>query len=390
MNDRPESPPAAAAPSAPPSAPPAAVASSVVTVEVATKPRRRFLRFLLLVLVPLAAAGAGIAIYLHGGRYITTDNAYVNAQKVLVTPEISGTVSSIAVAEGQHLKQGDILFTIDPKPYELALAQAKGALFGAQTDYNGLKVQYAGLDPQIALARETVDLKRTDLDRKTALAANKVVAATDVDSAKADLQTARSALEVLQQTQRDIASQLGGSPDMPVDVYPPYARAKVAVDQAQWNLDQTVLKAPMDGIATQVDNIQLGRYLSAGTTVFAIVSGKDIWLDANPKETDITYLAPGQQVDVTVDTFSGRTFTGHVESISPGTGAQFSIIPPQNAAGNWVKVVQRVPVRIAFDPGQNTSMLRAGMSANVSIDTHRTRSLAGLLGMVANAETPGQ
>ncbi len=401
MNDRPEA-PAAAAQAAPPTPAPAPApvaaapaaapppAATITTATVTAKPRRRLLRFALLVLLPLVAIGAGAEIYLHGGRYITTDNAYVNAQKVLVTPEVSGTVSAVTVTEGQHLKQGDTLFTIDRKPFELALAQAQAALAAAQSNYNGLKVKWTGLAPQIDLAQQTIALKQAELDRKTKLAANKVVAQTDVDQARADLQSAKTALEVLEQSRRDMASQLGGSPDTPLEAYPPYAQAKVAVDQAQWNLDQTVLKSPIDGVATQVSNIQLGRYLPAGTAVFAIVSDKDIWLDANPKETDITYLVPGQAVDVTVDTYSGQTFTGHVASISPGTGAQFSIIPPQNAAGNWVKVVQRVPVRIEFDPGQNTAKLRAGMSASVAIDTHRTRSLAGLLGMVANAQTPEQ
>ena len=370
---------------------PAAAPAAVIKAEtVKAKPQRRLLRFALLLVIPFIAAGVGVEIYLRGGRYIATDNAYVNAQKVLVTPEISGTISAITVTEGQHLKQGDTLFTIDRKPYEMALAQAQTTLARAANDYNGLKEKWSGLDPQIALAKDTVDLRQTDLDRRAALLASKVVAASDVDAIRANVQTAKSALEVLQQSQRDIASQLGGSSATPLDSYPPYAQAKVAVDQAQWSLDQTVLKAPIDGVATQVTNIQLGRFLAAGTTVFAIVSGTDIWLDANPKETDITYLIQGQSADVTVDTFAGRTFTGHVVSISPGTGALFSIIPPQNAAGNWVKVVQRVPLRIEFDSGQDLSKLRAGMSASVSIDTHRSRSLAGLLNMEANAQTPGQ
>jgi membrane fusion protein (multidrug efflux system) len=145
--------------------------------------------------------------------------------------------------------------------------------------------------------------------------------------------------------------------------------------------------APLDGIATQVSNIQMGRYLAAGTTVFAIVSGQDVWVDANPKETDITWLTQGQSVNITADAFPDTVLKGHVASISPGTGSQFSLIPAQNAAGNWVKVVQRIPVRIDFEHGQDMSRLRAGMSVNVDIDTHRQRSLAGLLGMEAAAQT---
>ena len=354
------------------------------------KPRRRWLRRLLLGAVPVIAVVAGSVIYLQGGRYISTDNAYVGAQKVLVTPEISGTVASITVTEGQHLKAGDVLFAFDRKPYELALEQANAALANAANSFAGLKTQLAGFSGQIALAQETVALRQAELDRKAALLASRVAAASDVDADRVNLQAAKSALAVLEQNQRDVLSQLGGNADASIESFAPWQSAKAAVDQAQWNLDQTVVHAPLDGIATQVSNIQLGRYLMAGTTVFAIVSDRDIWVDANPKETDITYLAEGQDVTVTVDAFSNEPLKGHVASISPGTGSQFSLIPAQNAAGNWVKVVQRVPVRVAFDAGQDTSNLRAGMSATVAIDTHRVRTLAGLFGLEAAAHTMDQ
>jgi membrane fusion protein (multidrug efflux system) len=199
------------------------------------------------------------------------------------------------------------------------------------------------------------------------------------------VQTAKATLEALQQSQRAVLNQLGGNAEAAIDSYAPYLAAKAAVAKAQWNLDQTVVKAPMDGIATQVANIQMGRYLAAGTAVFAIVSGTDVWIDANPKETDITYLAAGLPVSITIDAFPDHPLKGQVASISPGTGAVFSIIPAQNAAGNWVKVVQRVPVRVTLENGQDLSFLRTGMSANVSIDTGRVRSLGSLLGIEAIA-----
>jgi membrane fusion protein (multidrug efflux system) len=346
---------------------------------IAPRPRRRWLRRFLLLVVPVIAVAAGLFIYLNGGRYISTDNAYVAAQKVLVTPQISGTVNEIKVAEGQKLKAGDVLFTIDPRPYEIALAEAKAAQTRAETDFAALKVQYQGFAPQIELAQQTVNLRQSEVDRKSQLLASKVVAKADIEENQVDLEQARSALSSLQQAQRNALSQLGGNADAALETYGPWLSAKAAVDRAQWNLEQTVLKAPLDGIATQVTNIQLGRYIAAGAPVFAIVSDQDVWVDANPKETDITWLKPDQQVTITVDAFPGQPFAGRVSSISPGTGAQFSLIPAQNAAGNWVKVVQRVPVRITLDPGQDLSMLRAGMSVNVDIDTHRQRTLAGLL-----------
>ena len=361
--------------------------SDVKTIEVPKRSRRRWLRSLLLIVVPVIAIGGGVEVYLSGGRYISTDNAYVGAQKVLVTPQISGTVAAISVTEGQRLKAGDIVFTIDPKPYELALAEAKAAEQRAATDFGALQSRYQSFASQIALARDTVDLRQAVLDRKSALLDSKVIAKSDIDEERINLQAARSALEALLQGQQEALSQLGGNPAATLDTYAPWQAAKAALERAQWNLDQTVLKAPLDGIATQVSNIQMGRYLTAGSASFAIVSDSAVWVDANPKETDITWLQPNQQVTVTVDAYSGSPLKAHVASISPGTGSQFSLIPAQNAAGNWVKVVQRVPVRIEFDAGQDLSRLRAGMSANVDIDTHRQRSLAGLLSLEAAAET---
>ncbi|MEI8179377.1 HlyD family secretion protein [Aestuariivirga sp.] len=346
---------------------------------IAARPRRRWLRRFLLLVVPAIAIAAGLGVYLNGGRYISTDNAYVSAQKVLVTPQISGTVNDIKVAEGQKLKAGDVLFTIDPKPYEIALAEAKAAQTRAQTDFAALKTQYEGFAPQIELAQNTVNLRQEEVDRKSKLLASKVVARADIEENQVNLEQARAILSSLQQGQRSALSQLGGNPAAALETNGAWLAAKAAVDRAQWNLDQTVLKAPLDGTATQVTNIQLGRYLAAGAPVFAILSDQDVWVDANPKETDITWLKPDQQVTITVDAFPGQPFKGRVSSISPGTGAQFSLIPAQNAAGNWVKVVQRVPVRITLDAGQDLTKLRAGMSVNVDIDTHRKRTLAGLL-----------
>ena len=321
-----------------------------------------------------------------GSTSLFTFNAYVAAQKVLVTPQISGTVDEIKVAEGQKLKAGDVLFTIDPRPYEIALAEARAALTRAETDFGALKSQYEGFAPQIEVAQHTVELRQSEVARKSKLLASKVVAKADIEQDQVNLELSRANLAALEQSQRNALSQLGGDPEARLDSFGPWLAAKAALDRAQWNLDQTVLKAPLNGIATQVSNIQLGRFLAAGAPVFAIVSDDEVWVEANPKETDITWLEPEQEVTVTVDAFPDAPFKGHVASISPGTGAQFSLIPAQNASGNWVKVVQRVPVRVALDPGQDLSRLRAGMSVNVDIDTHRQRTLAGLLHWEAVAQ----
>jgi membrane fusion protein, multidrug efflux system len=337
-------------------------------------------RLILLVLVPALALVAALVFYLTGGRTISTDNAYVGAQKVLITPDISGKVSHVRVREGQRVVAGDDLFEIDPVPFRLAQQGAESKLESIRTQFANLKTNYQSLSRLVTFGQEGVDLKQRDVDRKTALAASRAGSQIDLDTAKSALLTAELELQLGQQQLSSTLNQLLGNPDLPIESFPPYQQAKAVLDQAQRDLDHTVVKAPIAGIATQVDNIQLGRYVMAGTPVFSVIDDGAPWVDANPKETDITWLRPGQKVDVEVDSFPGHTFHGTVASVSPGTGAQFAILPPQNANGNWVKVVQRVPVRIVFDAGQDLALLRAGMSVTVDIDTGRRRSLAALFG----------
>jgi membrane fusion protein (multidrug efflux system) len=199
---------------------------------------------------------------------------------------------------------------------------------------------------------------------------------------------AKTALDTLIQQRDALLNQLLGDRNLPIEKFPPFMQAAAAVDQAERDLRHTVVRAPMAGTATQVPSIQLGRYVTAGTPVFALMDDDRPWVDANPKETDVTYLRVGQPVTISVDAFPNTTFKGRVAAVSPGTGAQFAILPPQNASGNWVKVVQRLPVRVEFAPGQDTSLLRAGMSVSVDIDTGRQRTLAGLFGFDATATTP--
>ncbi len=340
---------------------------------------RKRLRMILLVVVPVIAALAGLGFYLSGGRYITTDNAYVGAQKVLITPDISGKIAAVTVTEGRHVAAGDELFTIDPAPFRLAVTQAQSKLDMVRSDFATLKTNLDSYQQLVALAENTVDLKQRDVDRKTALVASHAGSQVDLDNAKATLVAAQNQLAQLKQQAENTLNQLLGDPNLAIEQYPPYIQAQAALEQAQRDLAHTVLRAPISGTATQVDNIQLGRYVTAGTPVFSIIDDTAPWVDANPKETDITYLRPGQKVLMNVDAFPAHAFHGTVTAVSPGTGAQFAILPPQNASGNWVKVVQRVPVRITFEPDQDTENLRSGMSVNVEIDTGRTRSLGKLI-----------
>jgi membrane fusion protein (multidrug efflux system) len=344
------------------------------------------LRLTLLVLVPALVALVTLAYYLLTGRYVSTDNAYVGAQKVLVTPEVSGKVVRIAVAEGQQLRPGDELFAIDAEPYRLNTQEAEARLLRVRSDFAALKAGLASLARQIEFSRQNLAAARGDFDRKTRLLGDRISSQSDLDKARVALMAAEAQLEQLEQQERAMLIQLLDDPKLAIESYPQFVEATVALERARRDLANTVLRAPIAGVATQVSSIQMGRYLTAGMAVFSIISSSNVWIDANPKETDLTYVRPGQAVAITVDAFPDRRWEGTVGAISPGTGAQFAILPPQNAAGNWIKVVQRVPMRVEFAPGQDLLQLRAGMSTTVEIDTGRRGRLASLLGVSAAAQ----
>ncbi len=370
LRDRAPEPTAPVRPAAPP-APPATIAP-------ARKTRNGLRRFVLLVVIPLAAVAGGFMWWLGGGRYVSTDNAYIGADKALITPYVTGPIVAVHVKEGQHVKVGAPLFDIDPAPYETAVALAKGRVEAAKVEFANLRESYLSNSDQIKMGADSVRLRQADFDRKKTLATSHAGTIVDQDTSAAALVQAKQILEFVKSQLETAKVKLGGGPDVSIDTFPAYMEAKAGLDDAERNLGYAHVKAPIEGVATQVANIELGRVAPAGQAVFAVVADKGLWVDANPKESDLTYVRQGLPATVTVDTFPGRTWKGRVCSIAPGTGAQFAILPPQNASGNWVKVVQRVPLRFCFDEDQDMTGLRAGMSTLISIDTGRTRSLAGL------------
>ena len=334
---------------------------------------------MLLVLLPAVVVAGGFYWWLGSGRYVATDNAYVGADKVLITPQVSGAVLHIDVVEGQHVEVGDKLFEIDPAPYRIALALAKGRLEAAKVAYQNLRISYKSNEDQIKMGADAVKVRQSDYDRKSALLSQRAGTAVDADTSAAALIQAKQILAFVEQQQSSALVKLGGALDAPLENFPDYIQAKAQVEDAERNLNNASIVAPMAGVATQVTQVQLGRVAMMGTPIFAIIADRGLWVDANPKESDLTYVHTGLPATITVDTFPARSWRGKVGAIAPGTGAQFAILPPQNASGNWVKVVQRVPLRIEFDADQDMSALRAGMSAYISIDTGRVRTLKSVL-----------
>jgi membrane fusion protein (multidrug efflux system) len=256
----------------------------------------------------------------------------------------------------------------------------------AKTSHDNLVANVKLYGQTIDLVNAGIALKQRDVDRKSSLVKSAAGSQLDLDNSATALVTSQAQLQLIRQQNSTALNQLLGNPELPLEQFPAYMQAKAVLDDAQRNLDLTTVRAPMNGIATQVDQIQLGRFVMAGTPVFSVIDTSKPWVDANPKESDFTYVTVGQPVSIDVDAFPDHVFKGTIGSLSPGTGAQFAILPPQNATGNFVKVVQRVPVRIYFDSNDKyVQKLKAGMSAYTTIDTGHRRSLPALLGFAPAA-----
>lgn len=335
------------------------------------------LRAALLTAGPLAVALAVGGLYLAGGRVVGTDNAYVKADKVALAPEVKGRIVSVDVAENQPVQAGAALFRLDDAPYRIALAKAEADLAEARHTVASLKGSYRQKIEEIALARANAALAAKEFERKSALIRTSAVSASSLDTARTELDVARQRIRVSEQELAQIASRLGGDPEVAVDQHPLTRAALATRDQAALDLDHTVMRAPFDGIASQVP--KPGAWVDADSAVMALVSDRRIWIDANFKETDLTHVAAGQPVKIAVDTYPDSAWTGRIDSIAQASGAEFSVIPAQNTTGNWVKVVQRIPVRIAIDPAPGMPTLRAGMSVEVEVDTGHVRPLAAAL-----------
>jgi membrane fusion protein (multidrug efflux system) len=343
------------------------------------KSRTRIVRPVLLVLGPVVAVVAAVALYLTGGRFVSIDNAYVQVDKVAVATDVSGLVASVDVAEHQTVKAGQVLFRLDDRPFRIAVERADAELESARNELESQKASYQQEQDEIQLLQADTAFYDREFKRQAELAGHGAATAQQFDLAQHQADTARRKLAAAQHDLASLAAALSGQPDLPVEQQPRYLAAKAMLDAAQYNLDRTVIRAPDNGVVANVSTLRPGQYLAAGTPGFSLVETDRIWVTANPKETELTYVHRDEPVDVTVDTYPGVTWHGTVESVSPASASEFSMLPAQNASGNWVKVVQRIPMRVRIDRQDGQPTLRAGMSVVADIDTGHRRHLADLV-----------
>ena len=337
------------------------------------------LRYALFALGAVMLIGGGVSYWLSGGRYIETDDSYVQGNVLDVSTDVSGLVDQILVHEGEHVAKGQELFRLDPTRFQLAVDQARANLAQTALQLKSLEADYASALRVVAVRQADLDADRATFERYAVLVTHNAVTREQYDDAKYKLAADQAALGASQANAIATLARLGGSVDVPIEQMPAYKLAAAQLGQADRDFRHSVVRAAYAGVVTQVSKLQPGQYLAAGTTAFGLVDIKHVWIAAEPKETALTYARPGDPATVTVDAYPDHVWRGTLQSVAPATDQQFSLLPAENSSGNWVKVVQRVPLRVQIRVGPNDPPLSAGMSAEVSIDTHHRRTLGDLL-----------
>ena len=345
--------------------------------EVNTPPARegRLKRRLLLVVVPAIVLLVAGVVYPRGGRYVETENAYVKADKVPVAADVAGIVSDVLVQENEVVAAGQALLRIDTASFQVAVSKADAKLAQVRTDLAAMKASYREKQAEITQTKTRHSFALRDENRQADLVARNFVSASRFDDARQNADISAQQTLTLEQDLKRIAENLGGSVNAPVESHPAYRAALAELEQAKLDLARTEVRASLAGTVSRPP--KPGQYIARGATAMALVVSGNLWVEANFTETDLTYVHPGQSVVIHVDTFPDVTWHGVVDSLSPATGAEFSVIPAQNASGNWVKIAQRVPVRIRLDAAAGLPPLRAGLSADVRIDTGHRRRVFG-------------
>jgi len=351
--------------------------------ETPQRPRRRngWRRVIAISLVSLigpgAVIGGGLVLYLKGGRYAKTDNAYIKSEKIAVSADVSGRVVEVLVADNQPVDRGRLMVRIDREPFEIALKQADAALAATRHEIQALRALYRQKQAELRRVKGDIEFYQRQFDRQKALTTKGFSAEQNLDAAEKDLRNARDRVSAVRQDIARTLADLGGTATGAIDDHPRVGKARAERDRAALELAWTEVMAPVPGVVTNFD-LQVGEYIEAGDAVFSLVGTGQVWVQANFKETDLTRVHVGQRATVRVDTYPDLEKTATVASISPATGAEFALLPPQNTSGNWVKVVQRLPVRLELDASDGDPKLRAGMSVVVEIDTEHQRKLADL------------
>ena len=321
---------------------------------------------------------AGIAAYFFfaGGRYESTDDAYVSAARVSISTNVPGRVVELRVHDNQRVRKGDLLFKLDDRPFQLKVDEARAKLSNAKLQVEALKATYRQKQSELRSAEDTLAYEKRESERQQRLLSSGISSQSQVDRAVHARDAAAQAVAAAQQQIASTVANLGGDPSIDPDKHPSVQQAQAELGRAALDLSYTTIYAPDSGVVTQVEKLQVGDYVNASSPVFALVATHDLWVEANFKEVQLAKMREGQTATVRIDTYGDRTFKGHVASISPGTGAQFSVLPAQNATGNWVKVVQRLAVRVEIDDSDRDHPLFAGLSATVKVDTQDQKGAA--------------
>ena len=341
---------------------------------VARRIGRFALRTVLLVLVPLAATAIGIYIYAESGRYVTTENAYIKSNVIAISSDVSGRVEWVGVEDSTLVREGQILFRLDQQPFKIALERSEAELDLVRTQVEHLRADYQEAVTQVVTEEERVKFLTRQLSRHKKLMDRKLGSEQAYDVAAHDLSLAKRQVRVLRQRVQRALQSLGGNPDIKVEEHARFLRARAERDQAAIAWADTSVEAPADGIVSNM-KLQAGEYVEEGDAVFTIIENGKVWVEANLKETQLTHVLQGQSASITVDAYPGVEWPATVDAIAPATGAEFSVLPPQNATGNWVKVVQRIPVLLDVEQPPKGNPLRAGMTVTVAIDTERERTM---------------
>jgi len=330
---------------------------------------RRGPRFYLMLAGPVVVLIGGLYFYLTSGRYESTDDAYVEAAQTSISTNIPGRVVELDVHDNQRVQRGAVLFRLDPRRYDIAVAAAEASRAAARTQVEALKATYQQKLSELQSARDSLQFAQQEYARQKRLLAPGIASRAQFEHAQDALNSARQKVAALKQAAAGVLASLGGKADIQPDQHPLVQQAQAALDHAKLNLSYTVVTAPIDGVVTKVEQLQVGDYVIAGSPQFVLVSSHDIWIRANFKEVQLTRMQSGQTATVNIDAYPHHTFKAHVASFSPGTGSQFSALPPENATGNWVKVVQRLAVRLQLDQPDLHFPLYSGLSADVEVDT---------------------